>query len=224
MGFFRGPNIVRDGLVLALNPASPRCYSGTGTVLNDLSKNSSAITVNTPTYITANGGGLQCSTNEFIVADDLIPTDYVTVEVFYKRDANEGGEDIVFNKESCWELRDDNNNVQIALMASNQSWFWYDTGIDVVVGEIVYLAMAYNGDDIKTYKNGTLAHTRDYPNGGILANQTSAYPKFNSRNAGKTSVQNPGNRTLFAYNIYNRALSATEISQNYNAQKSRFGL
>ena len=26
------------------------------------------------------------------------------------------------------------------------------------------------------------------------------------------------------FQIYNRALSATEITQNYNAQKSRFGL
>ena len=224
MGFSRGPNIVRDGLVLALDVASSRSYPSSGTVLNDLSRNTSAITVNTPTFTSDYGGGLQCSTNEFIVTDDKLPTDYVTVEVFYKRDANEGGEDIVFNKESCWELKDDNGDVQIALYATNQNWFWYDTGIDVAVGEIVYLAMVYNGDDVKAYKNGVLADTRDYPNGGVLANQTTAYPKFNSRNSGKTSVQNPGNRTLFSYSIYNRALNSTEILQNFNNRKGRFGL
>jgi hypothetical protein len=224
MGFYRGPNIVTDGLVLALDIASPRCYPGSGTILNDISKTTSAITVNTPTYVTTNVGGLQCSTNEFIVADDVTATDYVTVDVFYKRDANEGGEDIVFNKESCWEIRDDNGNVQNAVMANNQSWFWYDTGIDVSVGETVNLTLVYDGNDVKTYKNGTLQHTRDYPNGGVLANQSSAYPKFNSRGSGKTSVQNPGNRTLFIYNIYNRALSQSEITQNYNALKGRFGL
>lgn len=224
MAFHYSPKIVTDGLVFALNFANPKSYPGTGTSINDLSRNTSAITVNSPSFITDYGGGLQCSTNEFIVADDKVATNYVTVEVLYKRDANEGGEDIVFNKESTWELRDDNGNVQIALMASNQSWFWYDTGIDVAVGEIVHLAMVYNGNDIKTYKNGILEHTYNYPDGGILANQTTAYPKFNSRHATKTTVQNPGNRTCFVYNIYDRALTTSEVLQNFNAQKSRFGL
>jgi hypothetical protein len=39
MGFFRGPNIVRDGLVLALDAASPRSYPGSGTTWYDLSGN-----------------------------------------------------------------------------------------------------------------------------------------------------------------------------------------
>ena len=37
MAFFRGPNIVTDGLVLALDTASPRSYPGSGTTINDLS-------------------------------------------------------------------------------------------------------------------------------------------------------------------------------------------
>lgn len=39
MGFFRGPNIVRDGLVLALDAASPRSYPGSGNTWFDLSGN-----------------------------------------------------------------------------------------------------------------------------------------------------------------------------------------
>ena len=31
MAFFRGPNIVTDGLILALDAGSPRSYPGTGT-------------------------------------------------------------------------------------------------------------------------------------------------------------------------------------------------
>jgi hypothetical protein len=224
MGMHHSPRIVRDGLVFALNFGDINCYPGSGTVINDVTRTSSAITVNSPSYITDFGGGLQCSTNEFIVADDKYATDYVTVDVVYKRDANEGGEDIVFNKESTWELRDDAGDVQIALMASNQSWFWYDTGINVSVGDLVQLTMVYNGNDVKTYKNGTLGHTYDYPDGGVLANQTTAYPKFNSRNANKTSVQNPGNRTCFVFNIYDRALTAAEVQYNYIAYKTRFGI
>ena len=216
--------IVTDGLVFCLNIADSNCYQGTGTSINDLSNNTSAITINNPSFITDYGGGLQCSTNEFIVSDSKVPTDYVSVEVLYKRDGNEGGEDIVFNKESCWELRDDNDDIKWAVMASNRTWFWYDTGINVSVGEVTHIILTYDGSNIKTYKNGALGNNYSYPAGGILANQTTAYPKFNSRSATKTSVQNPGNRTCFIFNIYNRALTPQEVQQNYNATKTRFGL
>ena len=36
MAFFRGPNIVTDGLVFALDAGSPRSYPGSGTTWIDL--------------------------------------------------------------------------------------------------------------------------------------------------------------------------------------------
>ena len=40
MAFFRGPNIVTDGLILALDAASPKSYPGSGTTWYDLTTNS----------------------------------------------------------------------------------------------------------------------------------------------------------------------------------------
>ena len=55
MGFYRGPNISKDGLVLALDPASPKSYPGTGTTWFDLSGNSNDTTLfNSPTYTNSN--------------------------------------------------------------------------------------------------------------------------------------------------------------------------
>ena len=45
MGFQRGPNIVRDGLILALDAASTRSYPGSGTSLYDLSGNKYTFTL-----------------------------------------------------------------------------------------------------------------------------------------------------------------------------------
>ena len=39
MAFFRGPNIVTDGLVFAIDAGSPRSYPGTGNIVNDIVKN-----------------------------------------------------------------------------------------------------------------------------------------------------------------------------------------
>ena len=36
MGFYRGPNIVTDGLVFAVDPGSERSYPGSGTTTSTL--------------------------------------------------------------------------------------------------------------------------------------------------------------------------------------------
>ena len=57
MGFFRGPNIVRDGLVFYLDAANTKSYLGTGTTWIDLSGNGfNASLQNSPTHTFNNQG------------------------------------------------------------------------------------------------------------------------------------------------------------------------
>ena len=57
MAFYRGPNIVRNGLVLCLDAASKRSYPGSGTTWTDLSGlNNNGTLTNGPTFSNANGG------------------------------------------------------------------------------------------------------------------------------------------------------------------------
>lgn len=59
MGFYRGPHIVTDGLVLALDAANPTSYPGSGTTWRDLSgNNNSGSLVNGPTFNSVNGGSI----------------------------------------------------------------------------------------------------------------------------------------------------------------------
>ena len=220
---YYGGNIVTDGLVTALDfsnlvsyeSGNSSGYSLTGSVGFDL--------FNSPTDTSNFGGGIKCEeTDEFIALDDVIATDYVTVEVWYTRDSAGSGEDIVFNKESCWEVKDNGGNIQWALMANNKSWFWYDSTANIAVGETVQFVLTYDGNYVKSYKNGELVQTYTYPSGGVLATQTSCYPKLNSRNCTRTSVQNPGNHTFYQFRIYDRALTDGEIQQNYKANINRF--
>jgi len=220
---YYGGNIVTDGLVTALDfsnlvsyeSGNSSGYSLTGSVGFDL--------FNSPTDTSNFGGGIKCEeTDEFIALDDVIATDYVTVEVWYTRDSAGSGEDIVFNKESCWEVKDNGGNIQWALMANNKSWFWYDSTANIAVGETVQFVLTYDGNYVKSYKNGELVQTYTYPGGGVLATQTSCYPKLNSRNCTRTSVRNPGNHTFYQFRIYDRALTDGEIQQNYKANINRF--
>ena len=66
--------------------------------------------------------------------------------------------------------------------------------------------------------------TRLYQNGTFLGSTTTTPTLTSNYNFtyGAESVGAAGNVSIMSF--YNRALSATEVLQNYNAQKSRYGL
>lgn len=213
------PRVVTDSLEFVVDANNPKGVSGNNTfnlLTGDQNYNYGSPSVTS--------GGLYCNGSSFIAVDDgTYNFNYVTVSAVYKRNSNQGGEDIVFNKESVWELRDDNGNLQWAVYADNKVWFWQDTGVDIAVGETAAVCLSYDGNYVRFYKNGVLEQTYTYPSGGVLTTQSN-YPKFNSRNTTKTSIQNPGDRTLYHWSLYSRALSDDEVAQNYAALRGRFGI
>jgi hypothetical protein len=88
------------------------------------------------------------------------------------------------------------------------------------------LSLTYNGGTINSingvslYINGVLK-TSLFPNGNLTLNTTNSQLYLGYEGAGS---RNPMNGRTSNCKIYNRALSATEILQNYNATKTRFGL
>ena len=70
----------------------------------------------------------------------------------------------------------------------------------------------YNGANVILYKNGILNNV-----GASLTASVS-----NSGGTMQFAPNLPAN--LYTVQIYNKALSANEVSQNYNATRTRFGL
>ena len=222
--YYQAP-IVTDGLITALDFSNLVCYEPDNNVGYDLTGNDTFDLFNSPLDVSTFKGGISFSeTDEFLALNDVTATDYVSVEVWYTRTSAGVGEDIVFNKESCWEVRDDGGNIQWALMANNKGWFWYDSTANIAVGETIHFVLTYDGNHVKSYKNGDLVQTYTYPSGGVLKNQTSCYPKLNSRSCTRTSVHNPGNHTFYEFRIYDRAITLPEVQQNFNAGRNRFGI
>ena len=216
--------IVQDGLVLNLDAGVKETIDGT--TLYDLSDNKyNATLANSPIYNKEKGGKIICDgTNDFLYIDDTLNMSYVTVSTVWTKDSSAGGsESIVFNKEGVWEIHDGNNNLSWAIKASNKNWFWRDTGYNVVIGQPLQVDLTYDGNYVKTYINGSLYETYTYPANGTLIQQTS-YPKLNSRNYTKTASASGGTHTYYRFSVYNRALTATEVAQNFNVTRHRFGI
>ncbi len=216
--------IVQDGLVLNLDAGVKESVNGT--TWHDLSDNQYNATIaNGPIYNKEKGGKIICDgTNDFVYIDDTLNMSYVTASVVWTKDSAAGSSDhIVFNKENAWEIRDLSNNISWAVKANNKQWFWHDVGYDLVICQPLQVDLTYDGDYVKTYINGSLYNTYTYPTGGIL-HQSTSYPKLNSRDATKTTWASGANHTYYKFLVYNRALTATEITQNFNVTRHRFGI
>ena len=220
--YYGGP-IVTNGLIRALDFSNKVCFESGNSDGFDLVGNDTFDLFNTPTPVRDFGGGISCNnTDEFIALADKTPTDYVSVEVWFRRDTVDSGENIIFNKESCWEMKESGGNLSWALMANNRSWFWYDSTANIDVGETVQFVLTYDGNYVRSYKNGDLIQTYTYPSGGVLSSQTSCYPKLNSRGCTRTTPTSMGTMTYFQFRVYDRALTDNEVMQNYNAYSSIF--
>ena len=102
--------------------------------------------------------------------------------------------------------------------------FGQDTA-SVDISKWVHATGTYDGSETKIYINGIFKGTsNNQPDGvnrsvsGVLNN--SLQTRFISHDVSTVNY----NGRIANTQIYNRALSATEITQNYNAQKGRFGL
>ena len=232
MAFANGGRIVTDGLVLSLDAGDRNSYPGSGTTWRDLSgNNNSGSLVNGPTFSSANGGSIV-----FDGVDDVVTTDLpagisgiqtCTQVCWFKRTnistisalVGFGTLGSTSNRYAIQVWSD--GLVYVTLGPSDWGYFssndtrWHNiqTVFDgTLTGNSDRLKVYFDGVQVSLTFSGTIPSNVGTPLNGCRIGQT-----FNTGNQ-------YGSSTTSVFQIYNRALSALEILQNYNAQKSRFNL
>jgi hypothetical protein len=215
---FVGPNIVTDGLVLALDAGSKKSYAGSGTTWKDLSGNGNNGTlVNGPTFSNVNGGSI-----DFDGSNDWgqVPTLALSTAAYTK---------------VAWFNPDGATNNIISGGGDGQHAFW-------MAGTANNLQAGHNGAwSTVNYSPGTMtgrwwcgAVTFNTSTGWVLyldgsvvdtdASTTTFTGGTAVRIAAYNNASNVFNGKIAVAQVYNRALTSSEILQNFNATKSRFGL
>lgn len=246
MGFYRGPNIVKDGLVFALDAAAPRCYPGSGNSLNDLTKNEptstlSGTTVSNGHFSLAGQGEIDGSpTGDYI----QIPSSNITkvqnyplgvsYEIWINPNVNER-RSLFFGASTIrhLEVYCGTSGGNIRTEAANQNG--YSFGASAPSGgwplnTWSMLSIVWDPDgatrEVRFYKNGTLFHTHANFYSGTAGTGEDFYFTEIGRATGTSSYlyAKSWSGLLNGFKVYNRYLSADEIQQNYNAQKLRFNL
>lgn len=86
----------------------------------------------------------------------------------------------------------------------------------VTVGETAMIAITRNTSQTAWYKNGALGNTQSNPYGTVVTGS-------NNITIGAGYAGYFGG-SIYALQLYNRALSPSEVQQNFNALRGRFGL
>ena len=241
-----GPGIVTDGLVLSLDAANTKSYPGSGTVWRDISRGGNNGTlVNGLIYETNNLGGIiMDGGNEYIDIPyspifDHFKSGNFTVEtivrsdnVVYPRSRHplKIGHTVHSAATKGWSVGHTACNNYIQVRVSDGINISFINLPHITLAESTYYHRIFtinrlNGCTTSHYLNGMLIGTHNAPlvTGEIYnQNQTS---DIGSSGIGFGNVY--GWRFIGSINvikIYNRALSPSEILQNYNATKTRFGL
>lgn len=211
MAFSFGNKIVTDGLAIYLDPANVNSYVGSGTSLYDIFDKSIVGTlVNNPIYSTKNAGDfLFNGSNQYIsfANNPLSSFTTLTYDCWFKLDPTETTAFLISGT-SLMVYIQNQDTWFISGLSGNKSFSWtFNSNWNNIV-------IATNASVTTAYINGVSITVNTGAGLSSQAEMQIAGRNFNSYLNGN----------IAAIKIYNKILSATEIQQNYNALKSRFGL
>jgi hypothetical protein len=208
-------DIVRTGMVLDLDAGMNSSYSGSGEIWTDLSGigNNGTLT-NGPTYSSSNGGSLVFDGVDDNVTSSLsssLGTQF-SISVWFKKNNNNVGNLVNFQGSPTLELLVDQTNQLNIWDGANHLYSFTTT-----IGTWYNMTVVKNSTNFLLYVNN---------NSSPVLNFVSSYNNTNTNFIiGKhPTASNYINGNIAQVSIYNRALTAAEISQNYNALRNRFGL
>jgi hypothetical protein len=212
--------IINSGLVLALDAADRNSYPGSGTTWNDMSGNGyTGSLVNGPTF--SNNSIVFDGSNDYIATSYSPTFNDFSVIVWFKSTIKLSYDRIVDKNyiNGMWIGRNSTttNSWGGGVLESSPPFGRFITLIDGNWHMIASIRQGTThtiyGDGITNTTSGTVSST---------ALSATAFAFGLNQSTGPNTDPFGGNIALIQ--IYNRALSASEVLQNYNAQKSRFNL
>ena len=215
------PSIVMNGLVLCLDAGNSKSYPTTGTTWTDLSGNGNTGTLtNGPTYSSANGGSLVFDG----VNDDITITSYqlstsdssapYTLSAWINRTGTTTGGGIITQYSGSAD--------RFGFRERDSKLSWWKGGSDLAISTDniptnvwkYVVGVKRTDNSVSIYIDGTEVGTGtdnlDFENATLKIGRFGTFAPF-SGNIAQVS-------------IYNRALTAQEIQQNFNATRSRYSI
>jgi len=226
-----GSSPVTNNVVVWYDPSNPSSYPGSGTTINDLSPNpvngTMANISYTSPYFSYNGttsqvtvldtAKLEPGSGDWTMEAWFNTTTFKTGVILGKFDPGGGSQDVAYS------IRTTPTGGLFSQIGSGTGAYIDSTTYQTSVGvwaQVVYVWKNVATNSLETFINGasvgSVAHTLP----SIL--NTSANLYLGSYNGGEYAQWFNGR--IGIVRLYNRALTSAEVLQNYNADKSKYGL
>jgi len=224
---FLGENIVSNGLVFYVDAGYRPSYPTTGTTWYDVSglTGKTATLFNGPTYSSANGGSiLYDGTDDYVrlpTNNGLQPSSELTLEVWFKSLGNNSKiQGLLYLNYGTGLRLEPNGSIHIRINSSGS--------LQTFITTSTYFNNSWNQATLTIKSNTAIL----YVNSTIVDQYSITYngsSPFDTTIGGVGTDSNDSANRGFYGNIsiarvYNRVLNQSEITQNFNAQKSRYGL
>ena len=235
MAFHYSPNIVTNGLKMCIDPANNRSYSGTGLGVYDLSP-VSGITysiVDQASWNTSNNGSFifpspignaTASRVQSNTAQNL-NTAEMTIDVWFKRTVTNNSYNMVWN-------------AYLPYLSFNSSNYFLFSWTAAGTQKTLLSTRTYSNN---VWYNVCCTLTQDVTSGtsigkiyvnGILESESPTYTGVTQVSStvipfvlgNWTTTSYPFVGSISCFKLYNRILTDSEILNNFNALKGRFGL
>ena len=209
--------IVTSGLTLLFDAGFTPSYPKSGTSWTDLSfSGNNATLYSGPTYNSSNGGSVVFDgTDDYCLAGSgLAITGNLTVTAWVRPTsfANQGN---IVSKTA---------NLGYRMRFQSDGTFWMYSNTNTITSPSAYTINnwfhtvgVFSSTGLRMYINGSIVQSNGTP-------FTPSYAASSFIVGGNSTTQELFQGRIANVSVYNRALNQTEITQNFNAQKTRFGL
>ena len=216
MGVKVGPRIIQNGLILDVDAAVPRSYSGTGLTANGLIGGIGGTLVN--------GTGFGTTNNGFFIFDGS--NDYInfgnsstlqqtsgTISAWTKASSPGSGYRGIIAKQGAY-----------GLFYTDSVLVAYDWAADTPRSTGINIADNTWKNVVLTYQSGVSNGTRIYINGVsvLTATITIQSQVANLFGGAEANANQFASCQISSFNMYSRVLTAQEVLQNYNTTKGRY--
>ena len=228
------PALVSSGLICHLKTAPP-----TGSTWTDDVGNSNATLANSPTYSSSNGGYISLNgSNQYVMTSTSLnaqisgtsPNKSTAQSIFIWCYPTEQGVIVSEIGQPTINTAWHDSNIEMSSGGLISFSVWHGSMVNRVTSTSrsfnawYNLGWTYSGTTLTAYINGTSVGT------ATLTRQAPFNNGFNLHYAlGATDATNMGEGSYCAmrvgsFQVYNRALTAEEVTTNFNSNKSNYGL
>ena len=217
-------SVVTTGLQLYLDAGNASSYPGSGTAWTDLSVNGRNGTLtNGPTYSATNGGSIVFDgTDDYVQCSGSLTVTAATFVAWIRRNGNQGAYDgILFSRGSV------TTGMNFSSYTNQLGYHWNDAGntynwsSGLVVPDLTWCMLAVSVTS--TAATAYLCQTSEITTATNTVSHASSLIddiKIAQDDAGSRFF----NGNIAITQLYNIALSAEQVAQNFQADRARFGV